>query len=300
MMSQVSQKSANNSPTLTSSLDWVSVVSSLPSQPGVYSFLDENNQVLYVGKAKNLKNRVKNYTQLKQLQPRIRTMVKKAKTLRYEVLDSELEALLIEAESINTYQPPFNILLKDDKSPVYIVITQEKYPRVLKKRKKEIEKFAISGTILGPFPSTYKLNEVLKIARKIFPWCNADRKHTKNHRACFYYHLDLCPGVCVHEISAEDYQAQIQQLILFLKGKKKSVLTSLKTAMKNAAQNEKYEAAQVYKQQIEYIEAVTNQKYRLKPNIVLPTFGQNQADLALSYLQKFLSQSLNLPKKKNK
>lgn len=259
---------------------------------------------MYVGKAKNLKNRIKSYTQTKQLQPRIKKMVETAQALKYEVLESELEALLVEAESIRTYQPPFNILLKDDKSPIYVVITQEEFPRVLKSRKNEIEKNKITGTILGPFQSTYKLNEVLKIARKIFPWCNNpgakyqyQQKNSEKNRACFYYHLDLCPGVCMEEISAQDYQDQIKQLTLFLQGKKKSVLKSLTIAMKTASEKEKFELAQSYKQQISHIKDVTNQKYRLKPDIVLPSFGQSQAEVAILHLQKFLSQTLNFPKK---
>src|SRR5260221_143848 len=183
-------------------LAWAGVWSSLPSSPGVYWFLDENDNVLYVGKAKNLKNRIASYKQWKTTFGKTRKLVFHAKQLKFSVLESELEALLVETELIRTHQPQYNILLKDDKSPLYVQVTDEDFPRVLTIRKKEIDKGQVKGTILGPFPSAFQLNEVLNIARRIFPWCNGG----KNSRPCFYYHLDLCPGACVGEISAENYQ----------------------------------------------------------------------------------------------
>ena len=161
-------------------------------------------------------------------------MVQLAVELRFEVLESELEALLIEAELIRIHQPPYNTLLKDDKSPIYIHITKETYPKVEKLRKNDLNTHPTKGTILGPFPSSYKLNEVLRIARRIFPWCNQGPPTTARSKACFYHHLELCPGVCTGQLDAAAYQASIHNLILFLKGKKRSVTQQLQQAMKLA------------------------------------------------------------------
>ncbi len=278
------------------------MVSSLPSSPGVYWFLDGKNRVLYVGKAKNLKKRLQNYTQLKRLSPRIKDMVHTAVKLQWEVLESELEALLIEAELIRLHQPAFNILLKDDKTPLYLVITDETYPRLLRIRKKEIPQYQNRGKILGPYQSSYKLNEVLKIARRIFPWCDEAGKKTHfstnqpTPKACFYYHLQLCSGACIGKVSSADYQAMIKQLTLFLQGKKKNVVKNMTTQMKDLADQLKFEQANQIKLQLAMIEEVTSHNYHLKPELILPALNQNQAQHALLHLYKILATHLNLPK----
>ncbi|MFH2118541.1 MAG: GIY-YIG nuclease family protein [Candidatus Paceibacterota bacterium] len=271
---------------------WSQAASSWPSGPGVYSFFAANDKILYVGKAKNLKNRLSSYTQYNQLAPRIKKLVTDAVKVEFKVLDSELEALLIEAELIRTHQPFFNIRLKDDKSPIYLVITDEDFPRVIKKRKTDLIKEKPRGTILGPFPSSSKLNEVLKIARKIFPWCN----DPAGNRACFYYHLDLCPGACTGEISATAYRENIQELILFMRGKKRAIVKDLIAKMKQASDQQAFEKAQIYKQKILLIEEVTHKQYRLAPNLVLPGFNLEQAQQGLIELQKILQTYTNFPR----
>ncbi|MBT4123955.1 MAG: GIY-YIG nuclease family protein [Candidatus Pacebacteria bacterium] len=286
---------------------WVSDRSSWSSEPGVYSFLDKNDKILYIGKAKNLKNRLTNYTHYSQLSPRIKKLVTTANKLKFEVLESELEALLIEAELIHTHQPFFNIRLKDDKSPIYLVITKEKYPRVLRKRKTDLIKENPKGTILGPFQSSYKINEVLKIARKIFPWCNKplvekpeNKKPTnsKPQKACFYYHLDQCPGACLGIIDSAEYLENIENLKLFLRGKKGAVLKQLKNKMSLLSNKQKYEKAQLIKLQIQNIKEVTKKTYRLRPNLVLPGFGASQQEQGIIELQKILITYTHWPKNK--
>ncbi|NCN45890.1 MAG: hypothetical protein AUK08_02710 [Candidatus Pacebacteria bacterium CG2_30_36_39] len=262
----------------------------------MYSFLDKNAKILYVGKAKNLKNRLTSYTQYSQLSSRIKKLVTTATEVRYQVLDSELEALLIEAELIHTHQPFFNIRLKDDKSPIYLLITNEKFPKVLKKRKTDLITENPKGTILGPFQSSYKVNEVLKIARKIFPWCN--QPITDQKKACFYYHLDQCPGVCLDLISPENYAENINNLKLFLKGKKREVLKNLTLQMRQFSETQEYEQAQIIKQRIQYIQEVTQKNYQLKPDLVLPGFGLNQQELGIIELKKILSTYTRFPKTK--
>ncbi len=265
----------------------------------MYWFL-ENDQVLYVGKAKDLKKRLRQYTQLKRLPTKIKRMVHEAATVKWQELESEFEALLIEAELIRLHQPNYNSLLKDDKSPIYLQLTNEIYPRLLTVRKRDLDHRQLSGTILGPFPSAYRLREVLKIVRKIFPWCNqagqSSRQELVGSTACFYYHLDQCPGACVGAISPADYRAQLQQLVLFLRGKKKTVITNLEQELKSAAEQEKYEIAAELRDRIQLIKSVTTQQYQLKPSLVLPQLTGQYREQALLHLRKLLSTYLYLPK----
>ena len=188
------------------------------------------------------------------------------------------------------------------------MITKEKYPRVLRKRKTDLIKENPKGTILGPFQSSYKINEVLKIARKIFPWCNKplvekpeNKKPTnsKPQKACFYYHLDQCPGACLGIIDSAEYLENIENLKLFLRGKKGAVLKQLKNKMSLLSNKQKYEKAQLIKLQIQNIKEVTKKTYRLRPNLVLPGFGASQQEQGIIELQKILITYTHWPKNKN-
>lgn len=226
-------------------------------------------------------------------------MTHDAVRLQFQVLESELEALLVEAELIRSHQPYFNVLLKDDKSPLYIHITSDTFPKVKTLRKREIEQRHPAGTILGPFPSAYKVKEVLKIARSIFPWCNQAgtpvEQDPKEKKPCFYYHINLCPGACVDEISPEEYQQTIQQLIAFLKGKKKTVLRELKQSMKQAAVEKRYEQAAQLRDSIQTITEVTQPSFHLRPDTVLPQLKLNERADALVQLNKYLHSYLGTP-----
>lgn len=273
--------------------------SSLPSSPGVYWFLDDQDNVLYVGKAKNLKNRIASYKQWQSTTGKTRRLVFHAKQLKHTVLDSELEALLVEAELIRTHQPQYNILLKDDKTPLYVQITDEEYPRILTVRKKEVEKNYLSGSVFGPFQSSFQLKEVLNLARKIFPYCTAPRGAqygTPQNSPCFDYHLDLCPGACIGAVTPEQYQQTIAQLKLFLKGKKKSVVKTIEEEMKKAAETEEYEYAAELRDRIQLIKTVTERSYKLRPDMQLPTLKQSLRAEGLIYLRRLLSTFFSLPK----
>ena len=217
-------------------------------------------------------------------------MVQTAQSVQFEVLDSELEALLVEAELIRLHQPSFNILLKDDKTPLYVHITKDTFPKVLTTRKKEVDTKKIKGTVLGPFPSGYQVKEVLKIARSIFPWCNQRGSGKVAVKPCFYHHLELCPGACTDEISEQAYKEIIKELLLFLRGKKKQVIKNLTTTMKQAADEEQFEIAAKIKRKLELITLVTQQQYRLKPDFSLPRLKDSIAEEGLLHLQKLLSQ----------
>ncbi|MEX0895317.1 MAG: GIY-YIG nuclease family protein [Patescibacteria group bacterium] len=259
-------------------------------EPGVYWFLDSNENVLYVGKAKSLKKRLTSYTQVNRLPERTKQLVKTASAFKYQTLSSELEALLVEAELIRTYLPPYNILLKDDKSPIYVHVTRETFPRVTMVRKKEIITQQLKGTILGPFQSAYKLREVLRLARDIFPWCNQrGNAATADQKPCFYYHIGLCPGACIGDISAKDYQENSTQLVAFLKGKTKQVSRDLSAKMKEAAETERFEDAAELRDQFQLITEVTQPTYRLKPDLLLGTsLSSNAAKDQLLHLRRLL------------
>lgn len=221
---------------------------------------------------------------------RIKQLVRTAVQIKFEVLESELEALLVEAELIRTHQPQYNILLKDDKTPLYIHITNDKFPRVLTLRKKEVIKRNPKGTVLGPFPSAYKTKEVLKLVRRIFKWC----KNPDKGKACFYYHIDLCSGACLGEISQTEYNKDIRNLILFLRGKKKTVVTQLKKEMLSFSEKEMFEKAQNRKEQIALITEVTTRK--LQPNLTLPQLQLSRTAEGLTYLGQILQDHMAIPK----
>lgn len=237
----------------------------------MYWFLDKDENVLYVGKAKSLRKRVSSYTYLSRLPDRTLQLVSTAHEIRTQVLTSELEALLVEAELIRTYRPRFNILLKDDKSPIYVHITNEKFPRVTAVRKNEIISQHLKGTILGPFQSAYKLREVLYIARDIFPWCSERGNKEEESKPCFYYHIGLCSGACIGEISEEEYKEQIKRLVLFLRGKKSEVVSLLESQMKTAAEKEHFEKAARLRDQQQLITEVTRPTFHMKPDLLLST-----------------------------
>lgn len=222
-------------------------------------------------------------------------MVFSAKKIKYKILDSELEALLTEAELIRRYQPNYNVLLKDDKSPLYIIVTKEKYPRVLQVRKKELHKLESVGATFGPFQSAYRVREVLQLVRPIFPWCGlAGDLKTSVRKPCFYYHIDRCPGACFEKITPLEYSKNISKLAMFLRGKTAEVVTDLNVEMQTAARLEDFEKAAEIRDAINLIDEVTHQKKRLKPELTTPGLTSQIASDGIIYLQDILVEHLRL------
>lgn len=247
-----------------------------------------------MGKAKNLKNRVVSYAKVNQLNRRIKLMVTTATLLKWEILESELEALLVEAELIRTHQPEFNILLKDDKTPLYVHITSGNFPLVQTIRKRDVDTGRALGTVLGPFSSSYKVIEVLKLVRPIFKWCSLP--NNPKNKPCFYYHLDMCSGACVGEITSEEYKKDCTQLVLFLRGKKQEVVQNSKKRMKMAAEDKNFELAAKLRDEVILITNVTSHQYRLKPDLVLPQLRESRTEEGLVQLRKIISEHFSLPK----
>lgn len=228
----------------------------IPSAPGVYFFMGSGRKILYIGKATSLRDRVRSYFSKDMVStrgPQIISMVKKSKSLRFTPTDSVLEALILEAELIKKHTPQYNTKEKDDKSFNHIVITKEEFPRVLVVRGRELEdrfraKSYSPQAVFGPYPRGGALKEALKIIRKIFPF--RDTCLPQTGKACFNRQIGLCPGVCTGEISKKEYDAQIRNLKLFLRGKKKDVIRNLTKEMRTLSKNQEFEKADKVKKTI--------------------------------------------------
>jgi len=223
----------------------------LPDQPGVYLF-KKGSQILYIGKATSLRDRVKSYFAndlIATRGPLLVDMVSLSNKIDFVVTDSVLEALILEASLIKKYQPKYNTKEKDDKSYNYVVITKEDFPRVLIVRGRELDK--VDYQILekfGPFPHGQLLKDALNIIRKIFPF----RSECKigQARPCFNYQIGLCPGSCADLISKKDYAKNIRHLRYFLSAQKNKLLIELEKEMKKLAKNLKFEEAEKIKRTI--------------------------------------------------
>ena len=225
----------------------------LPDNPGCYLYKDNIGEIIYVGKAKNLKNRVKSYftgTHNKKTQ----TLVSKIEDLEYIIVNSEKEALLLENNLIKKYRPYFNIRLKDDKSYPYLMITKEEHPRLLMTRK---YKKSNKNIYFGPYVDIKSATEVKKILDKIYPLrkCNPVEK-----RPCMYYQIGECIGPCAKRITADDYKSQISKIKSFLTGNTKEILSDLQSKMQEHIKNLEFEAAGQIHNYIKSIEvSVQNQ-----------------------------------------
>jgi excinuclease ABC subunit C len=215
-------------------------ISHLPDSPGVYYFLNEKEEILYVGKATSLKDRVKSYFAKDLVDTRgerMVEMVRMATRVDFKVTDSVLEALILEASEIHKLQPPYNAMGKDDKSFNYVTITKEDFPKVTITRG--------SGTY-GPFPHAGELKAALKIIRKIFPFRDEKCKFPPAGgvpKPCFNAQIGLCPGPCAGWISKREYGVQIRRIKMFFEAKKEKLLHSIERDMHKAARAQNFEEA---------------------------------------------------------
>ena len=225
----------------------------LPNNPGCYLYKDNIGEIIYVGKAKNLKNRVKSYftgTHNKKTQ----TLVSKIEDLEYIIVNSEKEALLLENNLIKKYRPYFNIRLKDDKSYPYLMVTKEEHPRLLMTRK---YKKSNKNIYFGPYVDIKSAMEVKKILDKIYPLrkCNPVEK-----RPCMYYQIGECIGPCAKKITPDEYKTQINKIKSFLTGNTKEILEDLNNKMQDHVKSLEFEAAGQIHSYIKSIEvSVQNQ-----------------------------------------
>ena len=241
------------------------IITSLPEEPGIYQYFDKLDQIIYVGKAKNIKKRVSSYFNKTQENNKTRLLVKSIANIKYIVVKSELDALLLENNLIKTYQPKYNIQLKDDKTFPWIVVTNESFPRVFSTRQKEL----VNGTLFGPYPNVKTMNVLLGLIREMYPLrtCSLDlsakKLAEKKYKTCLEFHIGKCLGPCVQLQTETEYNTMIEEIELLLKGKTYSLIQALRKKMLYLSESYKFEEAQKLKLTIEQIE-----KYRSKSNIV--------------------------------
>lgn len=197
----------------------------IPKKPGVYFWLDKAGGILYVGRATSLKARLSQYFQ-KNIDPRIAEMVSRAVNFKYETTETLLEAVILEAKNIKKYWPKYNIVDRDDRSFIYVVIPKISYPKPLIVRGTDLKKFPASrAKIFGPYQSFHLLQTALRLIRRVFPYGTCT---PNSGRACFDYQIGLCPGSCIGAISSSEYQKNINSIILLLSGEKKRLINKLK------------------------------------------------------------------------
>ncbi len=265
----------------------------LPTLPGSYIFKDRDGNVLYVGKAKNLRKRVSSYFQnYNDLTARLQLMIDQAVTVETYIVESEVEALILEASLIKKYKPKYNVLLKDDKSYAWIKITKDPYPIIYRTRNTK-DKNAI---YFGPFPDAHVRDQVLNFLRKEFPYrtCsyqitdedNAKRAERRKNgeivksRLCTFYHIGRCQGPCEGLISQQEYLENINAIKKFLQNKKKTLLHELTQKMKFYANNLEFEKAAKVKQQIDELTYVSQK--------LMISYGDDEDDVMRLMYQRIM------------
>lgn len=223
-------------------------VKTLRPVPGVYRMLDARGDVLYVGKARSLKARVANYTQVKQLSGRLQRMVSQCRSMEIVTTNSEAEALLLEAQLIKRFRPPFNVLLRDDKSfPFILLRSGHDFPRIMKHRGARKAK----GNYYGPFASAGSVNTTINALQKLFLLRSCtDSFFSRRDRPCLLYQIKRCSAPCVGRISEEDYAGLVTQAKDFLAGKSGAVQADLERQMAKAAENLDFETAAILRDRL--------------------------------------------------
>ena len=241
----------------------------LPDKPGVYIMKDNKNQVIYVGKAVSLKKRVRQYFQASSSKSaKVKSMVQNIEEFEYIITDTEIEALILEANLIKKHKPKYNVLLRDDKHFPYIkVTTNEKFPRVLKVRniRKDNAKY------YGPYISNYAVNNTLNIINNLYPIrickLNLDKDLSKT-RPCLNYHIGRCLAPCQGDVNKDKYKGMIDEIIMFLNGKEDKLLDIIENKMKEASKNLDFEAAAKYRDQVNSLNHVLEKQKVISTNLI--------------------------------
>ncbi|OWO84600.1 excinuclease ABC subunit C [Photorhabdus luminescens] len=244
---------------MTEQFDSKTFLQTVTSQPGVYRMYDASGTVIYVGKAKDLKKRLASYFRAQVASRKTESLVKNIVQIDVTVTHTETEALLLEHNYIKLYQPRYNVLLRDDKSYPYILLSADKHPRLAMHRGAKHFK----GEYFGPFPNAHAVRESLILLQKLFPIRQCEDSVYRNRsRPCLQYQIGRCLGPCVKGlVSDEEYQQQVDYIRLFLSGKDQQVLTRLINRMEQASQQLKFEDAARYRDQIQAVRQVTERQF---------------------------------------
>lgn len=255
----------------SSKIDIQLKLKTLPEKPGIYQYFDKDGTIIYVGKAKNLKKRVTSYFKQNHEQAKTYLLVKKIFDIQYIVVDTEMDALLLENSLIKKYQPRYNIQLKDDKTYPWICIKKEPFPRVFSTR----QMIKDGSKYFGPYPSGRIMQTLLELIRELFPLrtcaldLSANKIEKQGYKVCLEYHIGKCKGPCEGKQSAAEYNAMIDQIEGILKGNIASVIQNLKAMMLEHAAAYRFEEAQDLKTRIDILE-----RYKAKSTVVSPTIQQ--------------------------
>ncbi len=243
----------------TNAFDGKAFAARLPTRPGVYLMRDEAGQPLYVGKARNLRKRVASYFDTRPKVDRIMRMLGRVGSIEVSLTRTEGEALLLENEWIKSLRPRYNILLRDDKSYPWIVVTdRHPYPRIAFHRGARDR----ANRYFGPFPSAGSVRESLGLIQKLFRIRNCEDSYFEHrNRPCLQYQIRRCTAPCVDFVSADEYADQVADAVLFLEGKDQKILTRLIRRMEQAAAKREYEAAAMYRDQIQALKGMQAQQF---------------------------------------
>ena len=250
--------------------DFQQIANTIPSQPGIYKYYNEKSELLYVGKAKNLRKRVSSYFNKGFTNYKTHELVQRIRHIEFTIVNSEQDAFLLENNLIKQFQPKYNINLKDDKSYPYIVIKNEDFPRIFLTRRRIDD----GSEYLGPFTSVGKVRELLDFIRQNIPLRTCKLNLTpqnirkRKFKVCLEYHLGNCKGPCEGLQTAEDYREGLLQIKDLLKGNLSPVLSSFRETMKTLAENMEFEKAEILKKKIGHL-----QEYRAKSSIINSNLG---------------------------
>ncbi|GAB1538760.1 hypothetical protein NUACC21_14240 [Scytonema sp. NUACC21] len=261
----------------------------IPPEPGIYLMRDSSDRIIYIGKSRKLRSRVRSYFRESQrLSERIATMVKQVTEIEFIVTDTEAEALALEANLIKQHQPYFNVLLKDDKKYPYVCITwSEDYPRIFITRKRQLGKE--KDKFYGPYTDSRLLREILRLCKRIFPLRQRPQPLFKD-RPCLNYDLGRCPGVCQQMISPEEYRKTVQKVAMVFQGRSTELIDTLTEQMHKAAEALNFESAARIRDQITGLKSLTaDQKVSLPDDTVSRDAIALAADEQHACIQLFLS-----------
>ncbi len=232
-------------------------LSILPDNPGVYLMFDKDSNIIYIGKAKNLKKRVKSYFNKNHDTPKLKVMVPQIVRFEFIITDTEIEALILESHLIKKHKPKYNVLLKDDKKFPWFQITNEPYPRIIVTRKKGEN---LKGRFFGPYTDVRAMYSTLELIKKLFPLKQCKNPRFKD-RTCMYYQIGKCLGPCQKMVTPDEYKKVVDQVELFLTGKQGKLLAEIKNQMQKHAGSEQFEKAAKYRDSyFDVLKVISKQK----------------------------------------